>query len=53
MILPKFTAETTIIGESEVGKRIQGEIVGRLDKPDLVTYSRRNSRRNTYAIYWN
>nr|XP_016434943.1 PREDICTED: protein fluG-like [Nicotiana tabacum] len=34
--------DDTFIGESEIGERIQGETIGRLDRPDLKTYSRRN-----------
>ncbi|XP_070012383.1 uncharacterized mitochondrial protein AtMg00820-like [Nicotiana sylvestris] len=31
-----------VTGESEIGERIQGETIRRLDKPDLKTYSRIN-----------
>ncbi|XP_070010774.1 uncharacterized protein [Nicotiana sylvestris] len=31
-----------VTGKSEIGERIQGETIGRLDRPDLKTYSRKN-----------
>ncbi|OIT21742.1 hypothetical protein A4A49_58190, partial [Nicotiana attenuata] len=35
------TIEATKTGECEIEERIQGETIGRLNKPDLMTYSRK------------
>lgn len=42
IILPSATIDTTTTKESEIGEKIQGEIVGRLERPDFITYIRRN-----------
>lgn len=42
MILPSFTVEKHYHRGNEVGERIHGKTLARLDRPDLITYSRRN-----------
>ncbi|OIT19676.1 hypothetical protein A4A49_58508, partial [Nicotiana attenuata] len=45
MILPSSITgplDDIVTGESEIGERIQGETIGRLDRPNLKTYSRKN-----------
>lgn len=38
---------TIATGESEIRERIQGEPIGRWDRPDLKTYSKRNKVEET------
>ncbi|XP_075076778.1 uncharacterized protein LOC142163395 [Nicotiana tabacum] len=45
VILPNFITgplDDIVTRESEIGENIQGETIGRLDRPDLKTYSRKN-----------